>query len=263
MSRVGLIGAAVIGALLLAASPTLAAGPNGYRQLSLGGQLVRWLPHGQSNRITLRYRIADSEIDQPTAINCRRLRPPQSLLAASGLTLAAFRTALATAFQQWRDVADITFVEAAEGQPAEIVIGEQTDPTGFAFTNVELGEKTTGRVRPIIGASICLNPEKAWKIGYDGNLTVYDLVHTLTHEIGHVIGLDHPSGRGHMMSFRYSEERAGLSEGDRLGAVAIYGASRLRSLSAAETAPVPPGTNMVRQSVTTIIGRSIDGNSAE
>jgi len=263
LSPGGSIGVAAVVALLLAASPALAAGSGDYRQLTLGGFPVRWQPDGQSNRVVLRYRIADSEIAQPTAINCKRMRPPHLLLANSGLKLATFRAALAAAFQTWRDVADITFVEAQEGLPADIVVGEQSDPTGFAFTNVELGERTNGRVRPIIGASVCLNPEKAWKIGYDGNLAVYDLVHTLTHEIGHVIGLDHPSGRGHLMSFKYSEDRLGLSEGDRLGAMAIYGASRLRSLSATEPATVPASTSGARPGVTTVIGRSIAEVPAE
>lgn len=263
MRRGGSIGAAVIGALLLASSAALAAGPEGYRHLTLGGYPVRWQAREPSNHIILRYRIAEHEIAEPNAINCKRIRPPNTLLATSGLDLAAFRKALASAFQQWRDVADITFLKAEEGQPADIIIGEQADPIGFAFTNLKLGDKANGRVRPIVGASICLNPEKAWKIGYDGNLEVYDLVHTLVHEIGHVIGLDHPSGRGHLMSFRYSEERAGLSEGDRLGAIAIYGASRMRSLSSAEAAAVPPGAGPASQGVTTIIGRSIDGSSAE
>jgi len=263
LSPGGSIGVAAVVALLLATSPTLAAGSGDYRQLTLGGFPVRWQPDGQSSRVVLRYRIADREIAQPTAINCKRMRPPHVLMATSGLNLATLRTALAAAFQKWRDVADIMFVEAEEGLPADIVVGEQSDPTGFAFTNLELGEAADGRVRPIVGASICLNPEKAWKIGYDGNLAVYDLVHTFAHEIGHVIGLDHPSGRGHLMSFRYSEERAGLSEGDRLGAIAIYGASRMRSLSATTPGAVPPGASGARAGVTTIIGRSIDGASAE
>ncbi len=44
------------------------------------------------------------------------------------------------------------------------------------------------------------------------------------HEIGHAIGLDHPTGRGHIMSFRYSEKLDGLSGGDIAGAAYVYGA---------------------------------------
>lgn len=258
MKRGGLCRAASIGLLLLAASTPLRADGPQFRPLTLDGFPVRWQPSGQSERIVLRYRVIEDEVDQPTAINCRHMRAPESLLQASRIELSSFRAALKAAFQLWRDVADVTFIEAEPGVRADIVIGEQAEPIGFAFTNLELADKTTGRFRPIVGASICLNPEKAWKIGYDGNLAVYDLVHTLTHEIGHVIGLDHPSAKGHLMSFRYSEERAGLSEGDRRGAISIYGPSRMRSLLTAEPATSASGATASPE-VTSIIGRGIDG----
>ncbi len=258
-----MIRAAVTIALVLATSIQVEADVAGFRPLTLGGLPVRWQPEDRTERLVLRYRVAESEIDQPKAINCKRMRPPHSLLEASKIEPSSFRDALADAFQRWRDVADITFVEAEQGARADIVIGEQSDPTGFAFTNLELAETALGRVRLIVGASICLNPQKGWKIGYDGNLAVYDLVHTLTHEIGHVIGLDHPSGRGHLMSFRYSEDMVGLSEGDRRGAIGIYGPSRMRSLSAAEPAASPSDPTAVRQGVTTIIGRSLEDSAAE
>jgi hypothetical protein len=226
----------------------------GYRPLTLGGHAVRWQPKEGTSRIVLHYRIADDEIHQPKAINCKRMRSPQTLLGSSKLDQDAFRRALDIAFQRWRDVADVTFVEAAPGERPDIVVGEQSDPTGFAFTNVELAEQGDARSRPIVGATICLNPEHKWKIGYDGNLAVYDLVHTLTHEIGHAIGLDHPVGRDHLMSFRYTEVRDGLSEGDRKGAVAIYGPSRLQSAVIAD----PSTTTAGPPSVTTVIGRSLD-----
>ncbi|MGE0769056.1 MAG: matrixin family metalloprotease [Hyphomicrobiaceae bacterium] len=260
MARGGSICAAICGALLLATVTPGLAGPADYRALTLGGYPVRWLPSGPTERIVLSYKFADHEINQPHAINCKGLRPPTTVLRTSGIDRDAFRDAFVAAFHRWRDVADLTFVEAAPGEKANIIVGEQIDPTGFAFTNLDLADEPRNGIRPIVGASICLNPKRHWKIGYDGNLAVYDLVHTFAHEIGHVIGLDHPVGRAHLMSFRYSESLSGLSEGDRLGAVAIYGPSRLRSEIVAM--PAPNGSPEA-WTITTTIGRSIDGGSAD
>ena len=237
-----------------AAAPALAETGAGFRQLFLDGHAVRWEAAGPAGRIALTFAIADREIAEPAAINCRRLRPPTQLLSRSSLTLSAFRSALHESFERWRDVADIAFVEVGPEQKPDIVIGEQTDPLGFAFTNLKLGDTVRDGVRPIAGASICLNPQRTWKIGYDGNLDVYDLVHTFTHEIGHVIGLDHPGGRGQLMSYRYTEDHAGLSDGDKYGAISIYGASRIRS---AATLP-PAGRASGERAVTTVIGRALD-----
>ena len=61
-------------------------------------------------------------------------------------------------------------------------------------------------VKSIRQSLICLNPEQTWKVGYDGNLEVYDLYFTFLHEIGHTIGLDHPGASGEVMGFRYDEK---------------------------------------------------------
>ena len=194
-----------------------------YRLLSIEKALVRWPLPVANERIVLRYSVAQTLVVTPGATNCGRLRPVTNLLRNSDITHEEFKRATAEAFQRWQDVVDITFVEVDDDMSADIVIGEQVDPIGFAYTNVVTGDLRGPTVSPIKRAQICLNPQKQWKIGFNGDLRVYDLVHTISHEIGHAIGLDHPDERGHLMSFRYHETRATLSEGDALGAVQIYG----------------------------------------
>jgi hypothetical protein len=87
-----------------------------------------------------------------------------------------------------------------------------------------------------------MNPEQAWKVGFDGDLEVYDIRYTLMHEIGHAIGLDHPGVPGELMDFRYLETFSSLQPGDRAGAASLYG---LRITDTADvgikTDVAPPG----------------------
>ena len=125
----------------------------------------------------------------------------------------------------WEKVAEISFRETHDIATAGILIGAQAQPLGRAFTNVAL-KQGTGRkaVQKVIGRSlICLNPKQPWKVGFDGRLGVYDLRYTVAHEIGHAIGLDHPSAAGQLMSYRYDEKQNGLQPGDIKGAVLLYG----------------------------------------
>lgn len=199
-----------------------------FELLHIGGVAVRWQPQGVDG-YSVRYRIADKDLNTENAVNCQRMRSPSALFSISGITDKDFRGALATAFRRWESVAAITFREASTLDEADIVVGAQAVPSGRAFTDVALAEASQGDesdsagYRHISGARICLNPSIRWKIGFDGDLSVYDLVHTLTHEIGHAIGLDHPNARGEVMSFRYDETHRELTLGDVLGAVHIYG----------------------------------------
>ena len=92
---------------------------------------------------------------------------------------------------------------------------------------------STTRYRPtreahFEGRSICLNPTKRWKIGFDGDISTYDLRYTIAHEIGHAIGLDHPNGPGQIMGYRYEERFRQLQAGDVQGAMLIYGGRAAR-----------------------------------
>lgn len=195
-----------------------------WQALIIGGAEVRWPRSQGGGAPVLRYAFATARSDDPGAVNCRAIGPLAHLARGSRLSEAQLRSAAAEAFSRWQDVADITFLPAADAASADIVIGAEIESTGHAYTDVRIGTALAQGARAIEHATICLNPAQAWKIGFDGNLATFDLVHTLTHEIGHAIGLDHPGARGALMAFRYDESRIGLADGDIRGAAAIYGA---------------------------------------
>ena len=193
-----------------------------FEPLRLNGEFVRWFPQADGT-IHLRYAIADQEAITPEATNCRKMRAPSGIIANANISPQRFSRMLRDAFDSWERVAGLHFVETSDPAHADILIGAQSEPVGYAFTSVLPGDRVQDGFREIRKAAICLNPERAWKDGRGGDPRVYDLSYTLTHEIGHVIGLDHPSRSGHLMSFRYSEDLPGLTEGDIAGANFVYG----------------------------------------
>ncbi|MFZ1103815.1 MAG: matrixin family metalloprotease [Hyphomicrobiaceae bacterium] len=232
---------AIVGALCcaLAAGP-LAAEPRHpireaslFKILKLEGHQVRWsLPADGSPRV-ITYRLVTNTLRFPNARNCRGLAPLDALAAASGVPPAALKEEARAAFAMWEAAASLVFKEAPESGPADILIGAQTEPEGWAFADVFYDADAPGAVKPISQALVCLNPGKRWKVGFDGDLKTYDLRYTLAHEIGHAIGLDHPVGGSQIMHFKYEERFRALQPGDIGGAVSLYGAPPQPTLVAA------------------------------
>jgi hypothetical protein len=225
------IGAAVAGLFCcaLALSPLVAAEDekvkvaDTFRVLKLEGHEVRWQPPAKGGPRVVTYRLVTETMAVPTARNCRGLTSLDGLAAASGVAMADLRAEVAAAFAMWETAANIVFKEAAEGATADILIGAQTEPDGWAFADVFFDASSSEAVKPISRALVCFNPAKRWKVGFDGDLKRYDLRYTLAHEIGHAIGLDHPLGANQIMHFRYEERFRALQPGDIRGAAVLYG----------------------------------------
>jgi len=229
--RQWLLGLAIVAstALVDASTQMFMAGPAtrtflGFRLLDLDGNLVQWGTGRADEVVTVTYAFARRPIRFEDALNCAGLVPLDALLARSGIDFEQLREEARIAFSMWESVADIRFREVNAAR-ADILIGAQAEPTGHAFADVKY-KSGEGAWRQIERSLICLNPVKRWKIGFDGNLKVYDLRYTLAHEIGHAIGLDHPQPGGQIMSARYEERFRTLQFGDVAGAVQLYGLRR-------------------------------------
>jgi len=199
----------------------------GFRLLDFGGLYVRWGGSGP-DPVVVTYAFADREVAFDDARNCGRMVPVGDMLAHSGISKTMFFEEVRSAFDMWERAANIRFEPAADGAKPGILIGAQSDPVGYAYADVKYVEDGIGTTRQIDRSLICLNPMKRWKVGFDGNLAVYDLRYTIAHEIGHAIGLDHPEPHGQLMSMRYQEGFRSLQAGDVSGAVRIYGARTVR-----------------------------------
>lgn len=202
-----------------------AKGDPGFRLLVLDGRMVRWTLPARGLPVSVSYAFLREPAEFPGARNCAKMLPPAAALAPSRIDREAFRREVRAAFDMWQQAVNIDFHETDDVSRAGILIGAEAEPRGQAFTNV-----TPHRAKPpatmdaIAQSLICLNPEKRWKIGFDGNLDVYDIRYTIAHEVGHAIGLDHPGAEGSLMSYRYVERDRRLQPGDIAGAIVLYGA---------------------------------------
>lgn len=232
-------GLSLVAVALFSTSVAIANEPKmflGFRLLDLENQTVKWQSPRFGEPAAISYAFVREATTTPHARNCAKMLPPERAYQRSKISDAAFRHEVAAAFRMWERVANIAFHEAASPDTADILIGAQAVPVGRAFTNVALKGSKVGR-KVIARSLICLNPRQPWKIGFDGNLGVYDLRYTLAHEIGHAIGLDHPSAAGQLMSYRYDEKQKGLQPGDISGAALLYGARPGASRLASDTSP--------------------------
>jgi hypothetical protein len=192
-----------------------------FKILKLDGNAVQWRGMVAKKKVT--YAVVEQDITFERARNCRRMTRLDSLMSASKIAPDTAHTEIAAAFAMWEAVANISFHEAEDPAKADILIGAQLDPVGWAFADVFYDASSREPVKPISRSLICLNPERGWKVGFDGDLQRYDIRYTLAHEIGHAIGLDHPAGAGQIMGYRYEEAFRDLQSGDIAGAVQLYG----------------------------------------
>lgn len=211
-------------AVLLLAASDAALSESGYELLQFDGRYVKWGSPVLGTGARVRYAIVDREFQFAGAINCPAIGPLRRLFDRSGIDAQRFRQEVAAAAAQWQAAADILFEEVDDPSKADVLIGAQAEPKGWAFANVfhEQGA-TEGNTKRIEKALVCLNPEKPWKVGFGGDAFAYDIRYTIAHELGHAIGLNHAGPEGQVMSFKYGEAFRSLQPGDLNGAVALYG----------------------------------------
>ncbi|MGO9544789.1 MAG: matrixin family metalloprotease [Rhodomicrobium sp.] len=221
--------------------------------LEVNGHLLKWVSHVQHGATVITYAVLSRPYTLPNGKrilspdNCSSMHAFGDIVASSpGIAAEAAESELRAAFAAWEAAANISFAEVSDPSQANIVVGAQDFPVGRAFTNLsylsghgilpvekalggpgpsaEPGDtEASGAVSGIEQSYVCLNPRMRWKTGFDGDLDIYDLRHTFTHEIGHAIGLDHPGSSGAIMAYRYDEHVRELQPSDIAAVQELYG----------------------------------------
>jgi hypothetical protein len=216
--------AAFLASLACGISNATASGQTpSFKILKLDGNAVRWRGTAAKEGRVVTYAVVTHDTTFAGARNCRKMTHLDGLLATSRIPEEVVRSEIAAAFAMWESVAKISFRMIDDTASAEIVIGSQLEPVGWAFADVFYDRRSHEPVKAILRSLICLNPNRYWKVGFDGNLQSYDIRYTFAHEVGHAIGLDHPPATGEIMGYRYDEAFRDLQSGDIAGAIRLYG----------------------------------------
>jgi hypothetical protein len=205
---------------------------DGYRLVQIDGHDVKWGTPVFGSGATLTYAIVDGQTDFSGTFNCRRIAGIGGVLAGSRLTRRTFDRELSAAFSVWEAAANLHFLAVNQAASADILITAESVPEGVAYADLTLSTSNENSVAVIKKGIVCLNPELRWttdelgkpeKTSANVDRTVYRLRYTLAHEIGHVLGLNHPGPTGQLMSFEYNANFDVLQTGDITGIVALYG----------------------------------------
>lgn len=235
---------------------------HGSELLRVESGIVKWQQAASDHVTVITYTVLTGPYEFPKSTNtlspdnCGRMRPFSEITSASpSISDATARQELRSAFDAWEQVAGVRFIELKAPVRADIIIGTTQGSIGRAFANLSLKDRpasgkaakalggastgaaidafrsvSDGPVAAIEQAYICMNPNLRWKIGFDGNLDVYDLRYTFMHEIGHAIGLDHPGSSGSVMGFKYDERVQQLQSSDISAAQWLYGLPKLAGI---------------------------------
>ena len=173
------------------------------------------------------------------ALSSSLATPPANIKAGSDVAGAARRALL-----HWAAASNIRFVETSSsaqsispstgGDGVSLITVANTPDNGALFSGSDRPGRTRVFFDPLTGliseADIALNPSAQFST--DGTFDTYDLESVLTHELGHLLGLEHSALVGATMQPRLAlnglytvpafSPRT-LSEDDRAGARSLYG----------------------------------------
>ena len=155
--RFVLFAAAAAAIICVGVSPSQSQSIKSYRHLILDGYFLKWGEPVPGTGATVTYPLLETTTHFGKLRNCSSMTSLSDLLARNAISATGFRRELDSALAAWEAVADISF-SPADPAVADILIGAQAEPAGFAFANVEYDEARSGSgLRSLSRSLVCFN----------------------------------------------------------------------------------------------------------
>jgi Ca2+-binding RTX toxin-like protein len=129
---------------------------------------------------------------------------------------SGYQTLVQQAFNAWSQVANIQFVQVADGADVDIRLGGGSID-GLSGTLATCYYRYQGGV--MTQSDIIFDSSENWSSSASGGTYFYSVA---VHEIGHAIGLDH-TGVSQAIMYPYNSNLTALHSDDIAGAVTLYG----------------------------------------
>ena len=151
---------------------------------------------------------------------------------------AEWKTALGSSAVSWNGAGTVFAFRADTASANEFLVGPVTGSTTLASTRIEYD--STNRMRRF---TMTFSNLMNWSP--TGEAGKFDVENVTTHELGHALGLTHPSAAGCGEQTMWASAGAGevkkrtLENGDKAGALALYAASTVITPPVPTPAPTP------------------------
>jgi len=157
--------------------------------------------------------------------NCGHMIPLREVIRNADISLETVKSGAERAMARWSRVARITFVPAFGEEDADLIIGgtRKGAVSKTAEANLQLQPEKTGALYTIVRGVVCLSADKQWQSGRIGDRKKPAIETVIGHEVGHIIGLDHPGSIGALMGYLNFGD-PDLQRSDIDGVRKLYGA---------------------------------------
>ena len=191
---------------------------------------VKWGSAVLGSPAVIRFTIARERFDLEGGLpmaGCSTVGSMAPIMGAGRISEADFIGEIQAGLSRWSRIAGVRFVYVPSTAHADVVIGAlaKDDPRP-AYANMRLRLNEDAYV--VEKGIVCLNPRYRFiREKSECGSSARNIAYVVSHEFGHIIGLDHPGSEGSLMAYRCSNDHV-MTFDEEEGARLLYGPARER-----------------------------------